>query len=272
MSSPPKAIGLDGAFTNEGLPLETDSPSAVAASSAEACNAGSARRVESDLSNLPPPSSPPIVTSKTAPTPSEGKDCTRKSSPLSVGVSEGSLTEDDDEVIDYFGMIERRPSLETGAAPEVNGTIRSRWEVCEHNVPLLPCFYPLDKSSVFASEASASAIASGIDVVLRDRSIVASFDAQNAKVDCVSESKVEFRIRLYGYDQGIIAEVQRRWGFDVSYYQDVFAILDAVQNLDIQAIQKLEEKLDSVARPNKMPRHNSNKAPSPLKGNYPSAA
>lgn len=76
-------------------------------------------------------------------------------------------------------------------------------------------------------------MAAQITTALQARSIDATFDGQNAKVDCVSKTGVEFRIRLYRgrdkYSHGIIAEVQRRMGFDVSYAQDVFAILDAAE-------------------------------------------
>ena len=52
-------------------------------------------------------------------------------------------------------------------------------------------------------------------------------------MDCISTTNVEFRIRLYRgrgeYKHGIIVEVQRRSGFNLSYMHDVYAILDAAE-------------------------------------------
>ena len=86
---------------------------------------------------------------------------------------------------------------------------------------------------MFAPQATAPILAARVPAALQARSIVSNFDAKNAKVDCVSKAHVEFRVRLYRgrgeYSHGLIVEVQRRMGFDLSYSQDVFAILDAAE-------------------------------------------
>lgn len=160
----------------------------------------------------------------------------RRSSSLTVGPCQSSLIDDDDddEIIDYFGMGGGSCSSAPFTSPVTdNMPSSSNWIVREHNVPTLPSFYPLEKSAVFVPQASAPILASRITAVLQARSIVASFDAQNAKVDCVSKAHVEFRIRLYRgrgeYIHGLIVEVQRRSGFDLSYTQDMYAILDAAE-------------------------------------------
>eukprot|EP01082_Thalassiosira_pseudonana_P014003 g11687.t1 g11687 contig6:397401-398935(+) len=130
---------------------------------------------------------------------------------------------DDDELVDYFSSM----------APHRT----------QHSS--LPSFYPLDKSSVFIQNTSASTIATRISSILRQRSIVAVYSTPNALVNCTSKQNVSFRIRLYrnstSQDEegnaiaqqqslnGIIVEVQRREGFELSYPKDVFAILDGAE-------------------------------------------
>ena len=108
---------------------------------------------------------------------------------------------------------------------------------CEHNLPTLPSFYPLERSPVFVSQASASIFALRITTVLTSRSIPVTYDTHTTKVDCISKAGVEFCIRLYHrrgeYKHGIIVEVQRRTGFDLSYAQYAYIILDAVKGKSV---------------------------------------
>eukprot|EP01083_Nonionella_stella_P131042 397854_1 len=110
----------------------------------------------------------------------------------------------------------------------------SPWDVRDHNVPNLPSFYPLDQAAAFVPQASPPILATRIVSALKSRSISVTYDVKNVKVDCVSKSDVHFRVRLYRgrgeYNHGIIVEVQRREGFDISYAQDVYAILDAAED------------------------------------------
>lgn len=137
--------------------------------------------------------------------------------------------------MDYFGMSCGGAAVPLNSPTAATPTTPSgsHWNVCEHDVPTLPSFYPLEKSAVFVPQASAPIMAAHIASALQARSIDATYDAQRAKVDCVSKSNVEFRIRLYRgrgeYKHGIIAEVQRRSGFDLNYMQDVYAVLDAAE-------------------------------------------
>lgn len=144
---------------------------------------------------------------------------------------------DDDQLMDYFGSSSISPF--SGPAAATSAPSSSSWNVRDHNVPTLPASYPLDQSAAFVPQASAPVVAARIVSVLQARSIDATFDVKNAKVGCLSKSHVDFRIRLYRgrgeYSHGIIVEVQREEGFDSSYSQDVFAILDAAEgkkNLD----------------------------------------
>merc|ERR1712194_423353 len=93
--------------------------------------------------------------------------------------------------------------------------------------------------SVFVPRDPPKIIATRIATVLQARSVVASYNARSAKADCVSKSHVGFRIRLYRgrgetYMHGIIVEVKRREGFELSYIQDVNAILDAAEDRDLK--------------------------------------
>jgi hypothetical protein len=104
-------------------------------------------------------------------------------------------------------------------------------------LPVLPSVnHPLEKSSVIVKDISPCTIATRIQRVLQRRSIAASYPSPH-KAHCMSSTQVEFCIFLYrqNSDQdGIIVEVQRRDGFDVSYMADVYAILDAASGKEQQ--------------------------------------
>lgn len=208
-------------FTKEGLPLDHTRFGIAITTTDLGDHRGPARRIDCRPPQL---ITAPSISSKRS---YSGAPRARL---LKVGPNHSSLIDDDeDELVDYFGM------SRGDSAPLATETVSSssHWNVRDHNVPTLPSFYPLEKSAVFVPQASAPILATRIAAVLQARSIVASFSARNAKVDCVSKSHVELRIRLYRgrgeYKQGIIVEVQRRLGFDLSYMQDVNAILDAAE-------------------------------------------
>lgn len=150
--------------------------------------------------------------------------------PLEVGVNDSSLMDDDDDCMmeNYFGS-----STTTSSSSFPAGQADGPWRVSDASVPTLPSFYPLEKTSTFVAHASASAVADRVAGALRARSVAASFDARGTKADCVSKNHVEFRVRLYrgqgDYSHGVIVEVQRLAGFDLTYTKDVQAILDAAE-------------------------------------------
>jgi hypothetical protein len=160
---------------------------------------------------------------------------------LRVGPANGSLMDDDDdELVDYFGISGDKivPTRQSVPAPNDVLHSSSEWNVHDCNIRALPLFYLLEKSSVFVPQALANSVSTRITTVLQARSTVASYDTQNAKADCVSKSNVAFRIRLYRRrgdecENGIIVEIQRREGFHLSFTRDVFAILDAAAGKDV---------------------------------------
>lgn len=101
------------------------------------------------------------------------------------------------------------------------------------NAPILPEFHPLERTAVFAPNASPGNIAMRISDVLRERSIEAFYDDEKAKVKCFTTEGVDFRVRLYRgrgrFNHGIIVEVQRRFGASNTFYDDTMAILDAAE-------------------------------------------
>mmetsp|Transcript_917 Transcript_917/g.1780 ORF Transcript_917/g.1780 Transcript_917/m.1780 type:complete len:454 (-) Transcript_917:83-1444(-) len=124
-------------------------------------------------------------------------------------------------------------------APEP-ATQRPMWSSLLYDVSVLPILpsvnHPLEKSSVTVKGVSPSLIATRIQGALQRRSIAASHPSPH-KVQCISSGHVEFCIFLYRQNKnseqdGIIVEVQRRDGFDVSYMTDVYAILDAASGKD----------------------------------------
>ena len=151
------------------------------------------------------------------------------------------MDDDDEELFDPFSdskstiaaPVPLAASIDLMDSEDEDVTSARRWLVRDDNVPTLPCFYPLDKSAVFIPHASAPVIADRIQTVLRRRSIVTEYYSKNARVECTSATNVDFNIRLYkgrgDFKHGIIVEVQRRDGFDLTYQKDVFAILDAAE-------------------------------------------
>lgn len=101
------------------------------------------------------------------------------------------------------------------------------------SVPSLPESYPIDRMAVFVPNASPADVSARISNVLRERSIEAVYDDENAKVQCTTSEGVDFRVRLYrgrdSFAHGIIVEVQRRFGASNVFYHDTIAILDAAE-------------------------------------------
>ena len=126
------------------------------------------------------------------------------------------------------------PTLNTvtsKAAAVMSDPVESLWNVS--TVPTLPEFHPVERTAVFVANTSAQVLAGRISSVLRNRSIEASFDENEAKAKCITSEGVEFRIKLYrgrgSYSNGIIVEVQRRFGNALNFHHDQKAILDAAE-------------------------------------------
>ena len=126
-----------------------------------------------------------------------------------------------------------------------SATQRPSWSTLLYNVLVLPILpsvnHPLEKTSVTVKGVVPSIIAARISGILQKRSITASHPSPH-KVNCVSSANVEFCIFLYrqgnSEHDGIVVELQRRDGFDVSYMTDVHAILDAASGEDKEGIQE----------------------------------
>lgn len=124
-------------------------------------------------------------------------------------------------------------------------TQRPAWSTLLYDVLVLPILpsvnHPLEKTSVTVKGVAPSIIAARISSALQKRSITASHPSPH-KVNCVSSANVEFCIFLYrqgsSEHDGIIVELQRRDGFDVSYMTDVHAILDAASGENKEGIQE----------------------------------
>ena len=251
MSSPPTPSDSSHAshgsvLSAEGLPI--DPPSRVSPVTTDAELPGLARRVDCRAPQLPLVAAPssssklqPLAPPRLAAAPSlapqrpaPGAGARPTKAPR-LGPAAGSLLDDDDdELVDYFGGAGAGP-VAVPADDDV-AVPGAPWDVRERHVRGLPSFYPLEKSSVVV-RAAASTVAARVVTALKSRGVAASYDAPNAKADCVSADEVEFRVRLYRGRRemgGLIVEVQRRDGFALSYIQDVFAILDAAQGKELE--------------------------------------
>lgn len=217
-------------FTETGLPLDQISFGApsVATTTGSNDDAGPARRIDCR--------SPALVLAAPSLRPTGKRLPSRRAISLRANDLRRSLIDDDDdELIDFFDRdhLMSGPALVVGPVRSDTAIASSPWNVRDNNVPTLPSCYPLEKSVVFVPQASAPDLAARIVAVLKARSIWANYDAKNAKVDCITNSHVDFRVRLYRgrgeYNHGIIVEVQRQEGFELGYSQDVHAILDAAE-------------------------------------------
>eukprot|EP00956_Cyclotella_meneghiniana_P019184 scaffold32705_cov76-Cyclotella_meneghiniana.AAC.6 len=137
----------------------------------------------------------------------------------------------DDELLTYFSIASTPDGLEYDP---------NYWIASNFSLPVPPDHFPILVSSAYIPNGDAFLIAKRIKKVLRDRSIVASYDSREAKADCVTKEHVIFRIRLYrktDLDGTIIVEIQRRDGFDVAFQADSIAILDAAEGKNTDSAQ-----------------------------------
>ena len=233
-------------LTIEGLPLDhTQSASRTTDS-----NGGPHRRVEclpnTQLQQLTSPTS-----LRTSPTKNSTSPRKANTHTLRADNNRRSLIDDDDdELIDYF---DRAHDMKAFAAhADASPTQTSiQWNVQSNNIPTLPSFYPLEKSSVYIPDGtSPSVISSRISSVLTSRSITTSYNSSNAYVDCITSKGVEFRIRLYhdkdSTNDAIIVEVQRRKGFDISYMNDLYAILDGAEG-KVDEVLSSDEMVEGIS-------------------------
>mmetsp|Transcript_13215 Transcript_13215/g.21890 ORF Transcript_13215/g.21890 Transcript_13215/m.21890 type:complete len:432 (+) Transcript_13215:253-1548(+) len=119
------------------------------------------------------------------------------------------------------------------------------WNV--ENVPIVPKFHPLERTSILVPDTPPSIIGERIVAVLQARSIHARF--HNFKATCLTPEEVDFRIFVYYAAAGsttstlkqqgsIIVEVQRRFGNSMNYYHHVRAILDAAQGKAVHNVEQ----------------------------------
>lgn len=124
-------------------------------------------------------------------------------------------------------------SAQSSSQPQRSKTFR--WFLTD--VPSLPEFCTLEPTAVFVENASPSEVSQRISTVLKELSIDASYNDEKAKVRCMTASGVDFRIQLYRgrgqYRNGIIVEVQRRFGYAMDFHNHTNAILDAAQHLPV---------------------------------------
>jgi len=118
-------------------------------------------------------------------------------------------------------------------------------------VPVLPESHPLERTATFVPNAMPAEIASRISDVLRERSIEAHYENGKAKVKCSTTEGVDFRIRLYRgrgrYNNGIIVEVQRRFGTSFVFHNDTQAILSGARG-EIPAPPTLVSRVNALPK------------------------
>jgi hypothetical protein len=146
-------------------------------------------------------------------------------------------------IFDTLQSFDPQTANPTPKIPPANAPQRGLWVL--ESVPQLPEYHPLEQTAVFLEQEHPSVVSKRISDVLRSRSIEAVYEDDKAKVRCLSADGFDFRIRLYrgrqSYSDGIIVEVQRRFGMSPTYYKDTMAILDAVQNKPLTSPPSTED-------------------------------
>jgi hypothetical protein len=225
-------------FTNEGLPID-HTRFGTARTTANVAE-GPMRRVPvGNIASLYAPSKksnfalakPPVTSLKSVSVEDDAALAPTQLSPKSPG---GRRQNKRSHPFRSSLVDEEELDLAPKAAPQ-----RPMWSSLLHDVSVLPVLpsvnHPLEKSSVTVKGVAPSLIATRIEGALQRRSIAASHPSPH-KVECMSSAYVEFCIFLYrqssSEQDGIIVEVQRQDGFDVSYMADVYAILDAASGKD----------------------------------------
>lgn len=129
----------------------------------------------------------------------------------------------------------RSTPIATTKAPPTPRAFHGPWKLS--NVPVLPKFHhPLEPTHVTILDTSPSTIGERIVSVLKRRSIQADF--LPTKAVCISPENVEFRVFIYRNtkNQGIVVEVQRRFGKSQNFFQHVRAILDGARGKKTSSI------------------------------------
>jgi len=154
-----------------------------------------------------------------------------------------SQQEDNDEnVINKELFLE---TVESFQPPAIAAT--SNWVVRNESLRCVPNYYPLEKSSRFVSDASATEIANRISESCRIMSVQAMFDGQLATASLRTAEHVDIHLSLWQglaprYPNCIIVEAQRRRGDAVVFHKYCRNLLDAAQgDFDTRTFDKKEQ-------------------------------
>lgn len=106
--------------------------------------------------------------------------------------------------------------------------------ITDNNLPPVPIYYPLEKSSRFVTDASASVIAARISDCLRIMSVQAEYDNEMSTALLYTSEHVEIHLALWQgtgprYPACVIVEAQRRKGDALTFHKYCRNILDASQ-------------------------------------------
>lgn len=201
-----------------GLPLDTDVVTPVASSAHNSLGESSNNRSMGGMSFLAPP---PLMSRSRV-------DTTFKTSSQNgkFNIMPPKLTKS--------SIMPPKLSKSTNEQKPSRGFTSARpltWKIPDGSVKPKPPLWPLDPMSKMVMNSNPQSIAHRISDCLKRRHISAFFGDVKAKAKCVSQDRVEFRIRLYAgvgrFADGVIVEVQRRSGWSTSYSQDCHAILES---------------------------------------------
>ena len=122
---------------------------------------------------------------------------------------------------------------------------RHPWRVTK--VP--PPTYPIERTHEVLHDVSPLVVADRIAACLREHSIGATYDHQDAICRAELEDLTRFNIRLFEADGGIIVELQRRSGSSPSFHNAAHAILLWAKGQQMNA----DPKVSSPCRPHGIP-------------------
>lgn len=133
-----------------------------------------------------------------------------------------------------FGRVSVAPS-KTAIAPKVQlgesvSVVDKAWKVSQ--LRPVPSFYRLERTHLKIDDASAGEIATRIADCLRQESVHATFNEDEAMVEAETHDAVSFTTRLFAGEGKVIVELQRQAGCCYMFHQTARTVLRAAKGME----------------------------------------
>ncbi|CAB9529865.1 expressed unknown protein [Seminavis robusta] len=115
------------------------------------------------------------------------------------------------------------------APATTSGTVNKAWKISQ--LRPVPSFYRLERTHLKIADASVTEIAARIADCLREESVYAVFDDDEAMVEAETHEAVTFTTRLFAGDGKVIVELQREAGCCFLFQQTARTVLRAAKGM-----------------------------------------